>query len=164
MRMTMLLSIGVIVGQAACVHAATSTPDAPPALPGGAVSQANAPAPSATFNGRFQLVVVSGHPGSPFLIDTMSGCVWHQIQNQDTKRTAFIEVDVENLHWGWGTGAQQLLASRIDAANLSDDQKRALKDNLQRTACGLSSVVLTPGLRPGPGSPAAQPSAPAAPK
>lgn len=161
MRMGTLLSVSLIAGQVACAHAATPTPDAPPVSPAGVVPQAGAPAPSSTLYGRFQLVVVPGHPGSPFLIDTMSGCLWHQIQNQDTKRTTFVEVDVENLHWGWGTGAQQLLAGRIDAANLTDDQKRALKDNLQRTACGLSSIVLTPGLRPGAGSPSSQPSAPA---
>ncbi|MGH7166172.1 MAG: hypothetical protein ACREIS_11680 [Nitrospiraceae bacterium] len=164
MRMTTLLSVGLIAGQVACAHAATPTPDTPAVSAAGAVPQSGSPGPSSTFNGRFQLVVVPGHPGSPFLIDTMSGCIWHQVQNQDTKRTTFVEVDVENLHWSWGSGAQQLLAGRIDAANLTDEQKRALKDNLQRTACGLTSVVLTPGLRPGGGLPSSQPSAPAPPK
>ncbi|MGH7701641.1 MAG: hypothetical protein ACREMO_00975, partial [Gemmatimonadales bacterium] len=74
-----------------------------------------------------------------------TGCIWHQIQNQETKRTTFVEVDTENLHWSWGSGAQQVLASRIDGANLANEQKRALKEELQKTACGLSNVVLTPG-------------------
>jgi hypothetical protein len=95
--------------------------------------------------GRFELVVVPNHPGSPFLLDTGTGCIWHQVQNQDTKRTFFIEVDVENLHWSWGSGAQGALASRIDGSTLTADQKNALKENLQRTGCGLSHVVLTPG-------------------
>ena len=95
--------------------------------------------------GRFQLVVVSGHPGSPFMLDTTTGCVWHLIQDEKTKRSTFIEMDVENLHWSWGSGAQQLLASRVDASNLNDEQKRGLKQDLQRTGCGLASVVLTPG-------------------
>lgn len=108
-----------------------------------AQSSQQAPAPPPT--GRFQLVVVTGHPGSPFLVDTTSGCVWHLIQDEKTKRSTFIEMDVENLHWSWGSGAQQLLASRVDASNLNDEQKRALKQDLQRTGCGLASVVLTPG-------------------
>ena len=100
-------------------------------------------------SGRFQLVVVPGHSGSPFLLDTSTGCIWHQVQNDQTKRTTFVEVDVENLHWSWGSGAQQILASRVDGSNLTDDQKRILKESLQKTGCGLSNVVLTPG--PGPG-------------
>ena len=57
----------------------------------------------------------------------------------------FVEVDVTNLHWSWGSGAQSILTSRIDGSNLDDKQKRMLKESLQKTACGLSSVVLTPG-------------------
>ena len=98
--------------------------------------------------GRYQLVVVPSTSGSPFLLDTTTGCVWQTIQNQETKRLTFIEVDVENLHWSWGSGAQQLLAARIDASELAGDQKRALKQELQRTGCGLSHVVLTPGIAP----------------
>jgi len=100
--------------------------------------------------GRFQMFLAPGHSGSPFLLDTITGCIWHQVQNEQTKRTTFVEVDVENLHWSWGSGAQQILASRVDGSNLTDDQKRLLKESLQRTGCGLSNVVLTPG--PGPGS------------
>ena len=117
------------------------------ALPGGAFAQVPSPPPA----GRYQLVVVPGHSGSPFLIDTATGCIWHLIQHQETKRSTFIEVDVENLHWSWGSGAQQLLASRIDASNLAEEQKRALKQDLQKTACGLSNVVLTPGPPAGAG-------------
>jgi hypothetical protein len=96
--------------------------------------------------GRFQLVVVPGHAGSPFMLDTATGCAWHLIQDEKTKRSTFIEVDVENLHWSWGSGAQQLLASRVDGSNLTDEQKRTLKQDLQKTGCGLSNVVLTPGM------------------
>jgi hypothetical protein len=102
--------------------------------------------------GRFQLFLAPGHSGSPFLLDTATGCIWHQVQHPETKRTTFVEVDVENLHWNWGSGAQQILASRVDSSNLSDEQKRLLKENLQKTGCGLSNVVLTPGPGPGPGA------------
>jgi hypothetical protein len=116
-----------------------------------AAPQTAAPsAPTLTGEGRYQLVVVSGHPGSPFLLDTSTGCIWHIIRNEETKRSTFIEVDVENLHWSWGSGAQQTLAARIDGSNLTDEQKRLLKQDLARTGCGLSNVVLTPtpGTRP----------------
>ena len=60
----------------------------------------------------------------------------------------FVEVDVENLHWSYGSGAQQLLAERIDASNLTDEQKTGLKGELRKTGCGLSSnLVLIPGRR-----------------
>lgn len=110
-----------------------------------AESPQQAPATSPAPTGRFQLVVVTGHPGSPFMVDSATGCVWHMIQDEKTKRSTFIEMDVENLHWSWGSGAQQLLASRVDASNLSDEQKRGLKADIQKTGCGLASVVLTPG-------------------
>ena len=137
-----------------------SAAQAPPAA-------AAPPAVAPSAEGRFQLVVVPGHPGSPFLLDSATGCIWHIIRNEETKRSTFIEVDVENLHWSWGSGAQQTLASRIDGSNLSDEQKRALKHDLARTGCGLSNVVLTPspaGARPsGESPPAAAPPAPAQP-
>lgn len=118
-------------------------------LPNAAPAQT---APSASSQvpptGRFQLVVVPGHPGSPFLLDTSTGCTWHLIQDEKTKRSTFIEMDVENLHWSWGSGAQQLLASRVDASNLTDEQKKILKQDLQKTGCGISHVVLTPGSAP----------------
>lgn len=105
-----------------------------------------APTPGpASSAGRYQLVVVPGQAGNPFLIDTSNGCVWHIFLDEKTRRSTFVEVDVENLHWSWGSGAQQILASRVDASNLSDEQKRGLKQDLQRTACGLSHLVLTPG-------------------
>ena len=132
-------------------------------LPGAVFAQ-QAPSSQATPSaGRYQLVVVPGHSGSPFLIDTTTGCIWHLIQNPETKRSTFIEVDVENLHWSWGSGAQQLLASRIDASNLSEEQKRALKQDLQKLGCGLSSVVLTPGPAPAAGA-APAPAQPARPR
>jgi hypothetical protein len=114
--------------------------------------------------GRYQLLVVPNHSGSPFLLDTTTGCIWHLIQHQETKRSSFIEVDVENLHWSWGSGAQQLLAARIDSSELAAEQKRALKQELQRTGCGLSNVVLTPGLAPAATpTPEPSPSKPATP-
>ena len=118
---------------------------------GFAQSTAPSPPPGPTpAIGRYQLVVVAGHTASPFLLDTASGCVWHLVQNTETKRSTFIEVDVENLHWSWGSGSQQLLAARVDASNLSDDQKRALKQEVQKTGCGVSPVVLTPTLTESP--------------
>jgi hypothetical protein len=117
----------------------------PPLLVLSVSAFAEAPAPAPTpQSGRFQLIVVAGHAGSPFLIDTASGCIWHLVQHQETKRSTFIEVDVENLHWSWGSGAQQMLASRIEASNLPDQQKQSLKQELQKTGCGLTPLVLTP--------------------
>jgi len=111
-----------------------------------AFAETAAPAPGTPpVAGRYQMVVVPGHNGSPFLIDTATGCVWHIFLDEKTKRSTFIEVDVENLHWSWGSGAQQILASRVDASTLNDEQKRTLKQDLQKTACGVSHVVLTPG-------------------
>jgi len=137
-------------------------------VPSITVAQTPAAAPSATAptgEGRFQLVVVPGHPGSPFLLDTSTGCIWHIIRNEETKRSTFIEIDVENLHWSWGSGAQQTLAARIDGSNLTDEQKRLLKQDLARTGCGLSNVVLTPtpGARPAAPGTGPQPPAGAAP-
>lgn len=130
---------------AALATVASAQAPAPPPPPG--------PMPPA---GRYQLVVVTGHAGSPFLVDTATGCVWHLVQNTETKRSTFIEVDIENLHWSWGSGSQQLLAARVDASNLTDDQKRALKQEVQKTGCGVSPVVLTPTLTETP-RPAAEP-------
>ena len=53
-------------------------------------------------------------------------------------------MDIENLHWSWGSGAQQKLAQKIEESKLSDEQKRVLKQQLTRTACGWTPVVLTP--------------------
>lgn len=98
--------------------------------------------------GRFQVMPSRNDPKTTFLLDTATGCLWSQVENTETKRTTFVEVDVENLHWSYGSGAQQLLAERIDASKLGDDQKKALTDELRKTGCGLSSsLVLTPGRR-----------------
>ena len=94
--------------------------------------------------GRYQLVVVPSHPGNPFLIDTMTGCVWHLLPQPDSKRASFVEADVENLHWSWGSGSQQVLANRIDTSNLTEPQKHAMKESIQKTSCGNTSVMLTP--------------------
>src|SRR5574341_947375 len=95
--------------------------------------------------GRFQLVSVSaGQQAGVFLIDTASGCAWQLGSNPETKRLTFIEMDVENLHWSWGSGAQQMLGQKIDQAKLPSEQKSQLKQELNRTACGWTPVVLTP--------------------
>ncbi len=101
---------------------------------------------SAQINvGRFQLVSVSaGQQAGVFLIDTVSGCTWQLAPNPETKRFTFVEMDIENLHWSWGSGAQQKLAQKIEGSKLSDEQKRVLKQQLTRTACGWTPVVLTP--------------------
>jgi len=84
-----------------------------------------------------------GTGASTFLIDTSNGCVWHLVQNEKTKRPTFIEADVENLHWGWGSGAQQILAAQIEALN-KEEQKIILKQKLQKTECGQFNVTLSP--------------------
>jgi len=95
--------------------------------------------------GRFQLVSVSaGQQAGVFLLDTATGCAWQLGANPDTKRLTFIEMDVENLHWSWGSGAQQKLAQKINESRLSEDQKTQLKQELSKTACGWTPVVLTP--------------------
>ena len=115
--------------------------------------------------GRYQLVVIPDHPGSPFLLDSATGCVWHRVQDEKTNRTTFIEVDVENLHWSYSSGAQTLLAARIDASQITDEQKRALKQDLQKTGCGSFNVVLAPASQAqGSGASAPKPISPEAPK
>jgi hypothetical protein len=102
-------------------------------------------APAQVNVGRFQLVSVSaGQQAGVFLIDTASGCTWQLASKSETKRLGFIEMDIENLHWSWGSGAQQKLAQKIEDSKVSDEQKRVLKQQLSRTACGWSPVVLTP--------------------
>jgi hypothetical protein len=95
--------------------------------------------------GRFQLLsVAAGQQAGVFLLDTVTGCTWQLGANPDTKRLTFIEMDVENLHWSWGSGAQQKLAQKIDESRLPEDQKNILKQELNKTACGWTPVVLTP--------------------
>lgn len=99
--------------------------------------------------GRYQLVSVSaGQQAGVFLLDTATGCTWQLGRNQETNRLTFVEMDVENLHWSWGSGAQQRLGQKIDEAKLPGDQKSLLKQEVSKTACGLTPVVLTP---PAPG-------------
>jgi ABC-type sugar transport system substrate-binding protein len=115
--------------------------------------------------GRFQLVVVPGHQANPFMIDTATGCLWHAVQDAKTKRYSFTEVDVENLHWSYASGAQTVIASRIDASPITGEQKTALKQNLQKTSCGLFNVTLAPGpAQPGAEAPEIQPITPPEPK
>ncbi len=146
MRMLPLLSFGFLMMIAMQANASTPTKESSGTHPVGqgtpGTTQTAGPVSS---SGRFQLIAIPGHSGSPFLLDTATGCIWHQVHNDETKRTTFVEVDVENLHWSWGSGAQQVLAARVDGATIPDDQKRLLKDALQKTACGISNVVLTPG-------------------
>jgi hypothetical protein len=102
-------------------------------------------APAQINVGRFQLVSVSaGQQAGVFLVDTASGCAWQLGSNPDTKRLTFIEMDIENLHWSWGSGAQQQLGRKIDESSLSSEQKQLLKQELQKTACGWTPIVLTP--------------------
>ena len=111
----------------------------------GAVLVSSEAAPAEINVGRFQLVSVSaGQQAGVFLIDTASGCAWQLGSNPQTKRLTFIEMDIENLHWSWGSGAQQQLGRKIDESNLSSEQKQLLKQELQKTACGWTPVVLTP--------------------
>jgi hypothetical protein len=106
--------------------------------------------------GRFQLVSVSaGQQSGLFLLDTATGCTWQLGANPDTKRLTFIEIDVENLHWSWGSGAQQKLAQKIEESKLPEDQKTMLKQELNKTACGWAPVVLTPPSAASSGKPEA---------
>ena len=101
--------------------------------------------PTPTPVGRFQLMsVAAGQQAGVFLLDTATGCTWQLGANPDTKRLTFIEMDVENLHWSWGSGAQQKLVQKIDESRLPEDQKALLKQELNKTACGWTPVVLTP--------------------
>jgi hypothetical protein len=109
--------------------------------------------------GRFQLVSVSaGQQAGVFLLDTATGCTWQLGANPDTKRLTFIEMDVENLHWSWGSGAQQRVAQKIDESRLPEDQKTLLKQELNKTACGWTPVVLTPSSTSSSGKPESTPS------
>lgn len=106
--------------------------------------------------GRFQLVSMSaGQQAGVFLVDTATGCTWQLGRNQETNRLTFVEMDVENLHWSWGSGAQQKLAEKIDESKLPNDQKALLKQEVNKTSCGITPVVLTPP--PPPGKPEAAP-------
>jgi hypothetical protein len=112
--------------------------------------------------GRFQLVSISaGQQAGVFLIDTHSGCTWQLASSPETNRLSFIEMDIENLHWSWGSGAQQKLAQKIDEAKLPDDQQRLLKQELTKMACGWTPIALTPSTSV---SPAKSGTAPAAKK
>jgi hypothetical protein len=101
--------------------------------------------PTSMPSGRFQLVSVSaGQQSGVFLLDTATGCTWQLGANPDTKRLTFIEMDVENLHWSWGSGSQQKLAQKIDESRLPEEQKTLLTQELQKTACGWTPVVPLP--------------------
>ncbi len=120
-------------------------------IPGPPTTKVKVESPKSGLSvGRFQLVTSSNESKSLFLIDTATGCMWQRLENQKANRSTFVEVNVENLHWSYGSGTQQLLTDRIEGSTLTDVQKRALKEELRKTGCGLSSnLVLTPG-RPQP--------------
>jgi hypothetical protein len=108
---------------------------------------------------RFQLVsVAAGQQAGVFLLDTATGCTWQLGANPDTKRLSFIEIDVENLHWSWGSGAQQKLIQKIDESKLPEEQKTLLKQELNKTACGWTPMLLTPSSAGPAGRPEAIPS------
>ena len=95
--------------------------------------------------GRFQLVSVSaGQQAGVFLLDTISGCTWQLSRNEKSKRMTFIEMDVENLHWSWGSGAQDQIVKKIESSKLDKEKKSLLKQELRKTACGWTPVVITP--------------------
>jgi len=124
-------------------------------IPFGVVAAQSTPIPA----GRFQLVsVAAGQQAGVFLLDTATGCTWQLGANPDTKRLTFIEIDVENLHWSWGSGAQQKLVQKIDESRLPEDQKALLKQELNKTACGWTPGVLTSSSVGPAGRPDATPS------
>jgi len=109
--------------------------------------------------GRFQLVsLAAGQQAGVFLLDTATGCTWQLGANSETKRLTFIEIDVENLHWSWGSGAQQKLIQKIDESRLPEDQKGLLKEELQKTSCGWTPGVLAPSSTGSTGRPESAPS------
>ena len=120
-------------------------------LPGPPASKVKAESPKSGLPvGRFQLVTSSNESKSLFLIDTATGCMWQRLENQKADRSTFVEVNVENLHWSHGSGTQRILTDRIEGSNLTEEQKRGLKEELRKMGCGLSSnLVLAPG-RPQP--------------
>ena len=123
-------------------------------IPFGVVAAQSTP----TSTGRFQLVsVAAGQQAGVFLLDTATGCTWQLGANPDTKRLTFIEMDVENLHWSWGSGAQQKLVQKIDESRLPEEQKTLLKQELNKTACGWTPGVLTPSSAGPAGKPEATP-------
>jgi hypothetical protein len=133
-----LALVVLIAGWSSCTAPAGAQRDSPPKI------ETIPPSTGSTSSfGRYQLLP-AGSTGGPFLLDTSTGCVWHLVQNEKTRRPTFIEADVENLHWGWGSGAQQILAAQIDSLNQPEDQKRILKQNLQKTECGHFNVTLSP--------------------
>ena len=144
-RRCFLLLVTVAFASAALAQSAPPAPATPHLAPA-----ATPPA------GRYQLVVVPGRTEGVFMIDTATGCVWHSIEDEKSKRATFMEVNVENLHWTSGSGAQTLLAARIDAATIPDEQKRTLKQALGKTGCGVFNVVLAPGPASPQGGPPAQ--------
>jgi hypothetical protein len=108
--------------------------------------------------GRFQLLsAAAGQQAGVFLLDTATGCTWQLGANPDTKRLTFIEMDVENLHWSWGSGAQHTLVQKIDESKLPEDQKTLRKQELRKTACGWAPDVLTPSSAGPAGRPEATP-------
>src|SRR5918999_3466841 len=124
-------------------------------IPFGMVAAQSTPIPA----GRFQLVsVAAGQQAGVFLLDTATGCTWQLGANPDTKRLTFIEIDVENLHWSWGSGAQQKLAQKIEESKLPEEQKGLLKQELNKTACGWAPVMLTPTSAGAAGRPELAPS------
>jgi hypothetical protein len=124
-------------------------------IPFGMVAAQSTPIPA----GRFQLVsVAAGQQAGVFLLDTATGCTWQLGANPDTKRLTFIEMDVENLHWSWGSGAQQKLVQKIDESKLPEDQKTLLKQELNKTACGWTPAALAPPSAGPAGRPDATPS------
>ena len=95
--------------------------------------------------GRFQLVSVSaGQQAGVFLLDTITGCTWQLAHNDKTKRLTFVEMDVENLHWSWGSGAQDEITKKIESSKLDTEKKSLLKQELRKTACGWTPIVITP--------------------
>jgi hypothetical protein len=94
--------------------------------------------------GRFKLVSVSlGQQAGVSLLDTHLGCTGQLATNSESNRLSFVEMAGENLHWSLSSGAEQKLADKINESKLSADQKQLIKQELNKTACGWSPVVLT---------------------
>jgi len=139
----LMVTVACSTASSGCSSVTATQKESPAKFESASQSPAISQSPgSSQTAGRYQLVTM-GNSASTFLIDTSNGCVWHLVQNEKTKRPTFIEADVENLHWGWGSGAQQILAAQIEALN-KEEQKIILKQKLQKTECGQFNVTLSP--------------------
>ena len=99
------------------------------------------PSGNVPLAGHYRILVVPGNQQSPFLIDTVSGCMWRLIKDKNTKPFVAVEADAQNLDLSY---AEVLMVERIDFSPLTNKSKRGFKPDLQKGKCGRFTVGLTP--------------------